>query len=185
MEYAFNMFNKLAKTGLIVALQKFLENENKPPIVLCIGSDLAIGDSLGPMTGTLLKQKTSGEFFIYGTLKKPITAKEVQYLNRFFRETHPDSKIIAVDAAVGESGDIGLLKIYNKSLRPGLGANKKLCAVGDISIMGIVAEKSVFNYSLLNLTRLNLVYKMSEIISDSLADFFQSFNSTKFINQAV
>ena len=29
MEYAFNMFNKLAKTGLIVALQKFLENENR------------------------------------------------------------------------------------------------------------------------------------------------------------
>ena len=35
--------------------------------------------------------------------------------------------------------------------------------------MGIVAEKSVANYGLLNTTRLNLVYTMAEIISDALA----------------
>jgi hypothetical protein len=35
--------------------------------------------------------------------------------------------------------------------------------------MGVVAEKSVSNYALLNTTRLHLVYSMSEIISDALA----------------
>ena len=35
--------------------------------------------------------------------------------------------------------------------------------------MGIVAEKSVANYGLLNTTRLNLVYSMSEVISDALS----------------
>ena len=35
--------------------------------------------------------------------------------------------------------------------------------------MGIVAEKSVANYGLLNSTRLNLVYSMAEIISEALA----------------
>jgi hypothetical protein len=35
--------------------------------------------------------------------------------------------------------------------------------------MGIVAEKSLNNYGLLNTTRLNLVYTMSEIISDAIA----------------
>ena len=172
MEYSFNMFNKLASTGLIMTLHAFLKDLRVPPLILCIGSDLAIGDSLGPITGTLIAQKkTSVNAFVYGTLKKPVTAKEVKYINEFLKKTHPDAKILAIDAAVGESGDIGLIKINNRGLRPGLGANKKFSSVGDVSIMGIVAEKSMFNYSLLNLTRLNLVYKMADIISDSVAAF--------------
>jgi len=55
-------------------------------------------------------------------------------------------------------------------LRPGAGANKKLGEVGDISIIGIVAERSIANYSLLNTTRLNLVYSMSERISDAISN---------------
>jgi len=35
--------------------------------------------------------------------------------------------------------------------------------------MGIVAEKSIKSYALLNTTRLNLVYSMSEIISEALS----------------
>ncbi len=146
-------------------------NLNKPPVVVCIGSDLAVGDSLGPITGSMLKYKTQGlGVFIYGTLSAPVTAKEVKYIKAFLKETHPSSQIIAVDAAVGAEGDIGLIKLINAPLYPGAGANKKLGAVGDISIMGIVAEKSVANYGLLNTTRLNLVYSMSEIISDALSN---------------
>ena len=37
------------------------------------------------------------------------------------------------------------------------------------TVLGIVAEKSLMNYGLLNTTRLNLVYSMAEIISDGLS----------------
>lgn len=142
----------------------------KPPVVVCIGSDLAIGDSLGPITGSMLKYKTQGlKVFIYGTLAAPVTAKEIKYLRAFLKETHKGSQVIAIDAAVGVEGDIGLVKLSDSPLFPGAGANKKLGAVGDISIMGIVAEKSVANYGLLNTTRLNLVYTMSEIVSDAVS----------------
>ena len=118
----------------------------------------------------MLKFKTQGlHVFLYGTLSSPITAKEIKYLRAFLKETHKDRQIIAIDAAVGNQGDIGLIKTSNSPLFPGAGANKKLGAIGDISIMGIVAEKSVANYGLLNTTRLNLVYTMAEIISDALA----------------
>lgn len=142
----------------------------KLPVVVCIGSDLAIGDSLGPIVGSMLKYKTQGlPVFIYGTLASPITAKEIKYLRPFLKETHKNCQVIAIDAAVGAQGDIGLVKASNTPLLPGAGANKKLGAVGDISIMGIVAEKSVANYGLLNTTRLNLVYSMAEKIAESLA----------------
>lgn len=145
-------------------------NFSKPPVVVCIGSDLAIGDSLGPIVGSMLKYKTQGlGVYVYGTLASPITAKEIKYIRTFLKETHAGSQIVAVDAAVGAEGDIGLLKLSDSPLSPGAGANKKLGFIGDISIMGIVAEKSVANYGLFNTTRLNLVYCMSEIVSDAIA----------------
>ena len=143
---------------------------NAPPVIVCVGSDLAVGDSLGPITGSMLRYKTQGlRAFIYGTLASPVTAKEIKYLRAFLKETHKGSQIIAVDAAVGAEGDVGLLKLSDSPLFPGAGANKKLGAIGDISIMGIVAEKSLANYGLLNTTRLNLVYTMSEIVSEAIA----------------
>ena len=144
--------------------------DNPPPIIVCVGSDLAIGDCLGPITGSMLKYKTQGlKLFLYGTLASPVTAKEIPYMRTFLKETHKGSQIIAVDAAVGNEGDIGLMKISDTPLFPGAGAQKKLGALGDLSIMGIVAEKSIANYNLFNTTRLNLVYKMAEILSDSLS----------------
>ena len=141
-----------------------------PPVIVCIGSDLAVGDSLGPITGSMLRYKTQGlRAFIYGTLASPITAKEIKYVRAFLKETHKGSQIIAVDAAVGAEGDVGLLKLSDSPLFPGAGANKRLGSIGDISIMGIVSEKSLANYGLLNTTRLNLVYTMSEIVSEAIA----------------
>ena len=174
MDYSFSVFNKFAETGIITALSEILQ-EDKTPVILCIGSDLALGDSLGPLTGTMLQNKNT-DAFIYGTLKKPVTAKEIKYINTYIKELHPNSKVIAIDAAIGEGEDIGLIKIYDKGLKPGLGADKNLCTVGDISILGIVAVKSFLNYSLLNSTRLNLIYKMSEIISAAVNSYLSCIN---------
>lgn len=172
MDYSFNLYNSLASGGVCLALKKSIHAAGEMPVILCIGSDLSVGDSLGPVTGTKLKEKLSGlNCYVYGTLAKPITAHEVKYMNEFIKATHPQSPIIAVDAAVGLSGDIGLIKVAKRAMKPGSGANKKLSKIGDVSIMGIVAERSVFNYSLFSATRLNIIYKMSEIISEGIATF--------------
>lgn len=190
MEYSFHLYNKLAADGVSMATDKLLfcdekakmrgagmrsmENStflgDKPPVIVCVGSDLAIGDSLGPITGSMLKFKTQGlNVFLYGTLAAPVTAKEIRYMRTFLSETHKGSQVLVIDAAVGAEGDIGLIKINDSPLKPGAGANKQLGNLGDISILGIVAEKSIANYGLLNTTRLNLVYTMAEIISDGVS----------------
>lgn len=172
MEYSFNVYNSLASSGEVLALRKILPQLDVAPVIVCIGSDLSVGDSLGPVTGTKLKEKLKGQnVYVYGTLAKPITAHEVKYTNQFIRNTHPNSTVIAIDAAVGTAGDIGLIKVAKRGLKPGSGANKRLAKVGDVSVMGIVAEKSLFNYSLFSSTRLNIVYKMAEIIADGVATF--------------
>lgn len=185
MDYSFNLYNSLAPNGVCLALKKILPADCCAPVILCIGSDLSVGDSLGPVTGTRLKQKLAGlNCYVYGTLTKPITAHEVKYMNEFLKRTHPNSPIIAVDAAVGLAGDIGLIKIARRGLKPGSGANKKLAKVGDVSIMGIIAEQSMFNYSLFSATRLNVVYRMSEIIAEGISSYLLDYIQNSGVKQA-
>lgn len=170
MHYSFNLYNQGAVTGIIMALSKFLEQEKNLPVILCIGSDLVTGDALGPVTGTLIESKAGGlPVYVYGDLSTPVTAKEVQYADGFIRRLHPGRKIIAIDAAVGEAGDVGSIQVRDVPLHPGSGAKKQLGKAGDLSILGIVAERSLFNYAVLGAIRLNVVYKMSEVIAEAVA----------------
>ena len=167
--YSFNVFSEYAVNGIVGSLKE-LNPTKKPPIIVCIGSDLVLGDSLGPLIGTFLRQKSKNHF-VYGTLNEPVTAKEVNYAKKYLKEIHPKAITIAVDAAIGQPEDVGLIKVSNKPIKPGLGVNKNLNEIGDISIMGIVATKSIKNYNLYNLTRLNLIYKMANVITNGLCDY--------------
>ena len=185
--YTFSVFNDYAKDGMVQALKDY-NDKNKTPIIVCVGSDLVLGDSLGPLVGTMLKKRNLRSY-IYGTLNAPITAKEINYVNSYIKKMHPDSIIIAIDAAVGKKEEIGLIKLMNYGLKPGLGVNKDLDVVGDISIVGVVSEKSDKNFSLYNLTRLNLIYKFAEIISDGVCNYIltqkENLNSQQIAHKQI
>ena len=107
-----------------------------------------------------------------------MTAKEVNYAKDYINSLHPNSLVVAIDAAVGESDDVGLIRVIKKGIKPGLGVSKTLKTVGDCSIIGIVAKKEKNNNTLFNLTRLNLIYKMAEQISLGIEDYINSTQST-------
>lgn len=176
--FSFSAFQERVGESVGSALSS-CNKRNKKPIIICIGSDLVLGDSLGPLVGTMLVRRTAPAY-IYGTLGSPITAKEVACAKTQLKLFHPESFAIAVDAAVGNADDIGLIKVTNRGLKPGLGVDKNLGVLGDCSIIGVVAEKSAQNYNLFNLTRLNLIYKMAEKIADGVEKFLISyFNENK------
>lgn len=176
--YSFNIFNKYSSNGISHAITEF-NAENKQPVLICVGSDLVLGDSLGPLVGTLLKESGVNSF-IYGTLSSPVTAKEVNLAKDYVIKTHPNSLTIAIDAAVGDVDDIGVIRVINKGLRPGLGVNKNLNEIGDVSIIGVVAARSEQNYNLFNLTRLNLVYTMASKITNGILDYLYLNNHLSY-----
>ncbi len=180
--YSFSVFNEFAQDGIFQSLTEF-NYKNKKPILICVGSDLVLGDSLGPLVGTFLKQRKF-RGYIYGTLNSPITAKEVEYAKTYVKLMHPNSIVIAIDAAVGNDEDVGLIKVANSGLKPGLGVNKNLSAIGDLSIIGVVAAKSNKNYNLFNLTRLNLIYKMAEKIANGIENYIVYLNDIQGRNYA-
>ncbi len=175
-----SIYSEHASNGICQSLINF-NPENKRPIFICIGSDLVLGDSLGPLTGTFLRKKGIRSF-VYGTLNFPITSKEVEYARTYIKQMHPNSISIAIDAAVGNANDVGLIRTLNKGLKPGLGVDKNLGTIGDISIIGVVAEKSIKNHNLFNLTRLNLIYRMSDVISSGVEKYIEYLKSQTDFN---
>ena len=179
--YSFSIFSNYAEEGIRQSLKECIPI-GKKPIFICIGSDLVLGDSLGPLVGTFLNNKKV-QSYIYGTLNFPITAKEVEYASTYLKQMHPNSISIAIDAAVGSEDDVGLIRVVNKGLKPGLGVDKNLGVVGEISIVGIVSAKSSKNFNLFNLTRLNLVYKMASIIANGIDNYITTtYTNDKFLS---
>ncbi len=174
--YSFSAFNGYAPIGVAEALSRFNQKQ-LTPLIICVGSDLVLGDSLGPLVGTMLKERNVSSY-VYGTLNFPITAKEVEYAKSFLTLMHPGSFAIAVDAAVGNEDDVGLIRTVNRGLKPGLGVDKKLGVIGDCSIIGVVAGKSSQNYNLFNLTRLNLIYKMAEKIAEGICEYVRGYENS-------
>ncbi len=176
----FSCFSNHCSQGIFQSINELVD-PNKPPVFLCIGSDLILGDSLGPLIGTLLKSKKLPAF-VYGSLSFPVTAKEIKTARTHLKEAHPNSTVIAIDAAVGDESDVGLIRIINQGIKPGLGVNKDLGKIGDVSIIGVVAEKSINNTQLFNLTRLNLVYTMAQHIANGIELFMTNKLTTERIN---
>ncbi len=174
-EYFFDLKNSFTSQNISVALNQIVKPS--PYIVLvCIGSDITIGDSLGPLIGTLLEKRKNKNIFLYGTLKSTVTAKEVISLTRNIRKLHPYSPIIAIDAAVGDEKEVGQIKLQKNGLFPGIGVGKKMDCIGDVSIMGIVAKRSKNPYQELQTTRLSLIYRQAITITDGIVSFLESRN---------
>lgn len=134
--------------------------------VLCIGSDRSTGDALGPLVGTRLKRHECRFIQVHGTLDEPVHAINL-------RDVLADilshgSTIIAVDACLGKVANVGTLCANIGPLSPGAGVKKILPQAGDIHITGTVNVKGFMEYAVLQNTRLSLVVKMADIISDAI-----------------
>lgn len=168
MEYAFYENEIITPSKIADALQKVFHWY--VPIIICVGTDATIGDTLGPLVGTKLKESDVNAY-VYGALGKTVTAKEVGVIKSFISTVHPLSKTLVVDAAIGKYEDVGKIKISSEGIYPGLGANKNLPKLGDGSIIGIVSERSDKNNVFMNFTRLSPVYKMAETIYKGICQY--------------
>ncbi|HHU51047.1 MAG TPA: spore protease YyaC [Firmicutes bacterium] len=148
--------------------------------VLCIGTDRSTGDSLGPLIGSRLTAANLPGIKIYGTLDHPVHAVNLEEtLNKISTED-PQTPVIAIDACLGKSESIGCISIKPGPLQPGTGVNKTLPEVGNFHIIGVVNVGGFMEYLVLQNTRLSLVMKMSELISNSLLHAVREFYRTPY-----
>lgn len=162
--------NDAAKKFSILFYEKLLKYDlctDRPKVVVCIGTDRSTGDSLGPLVGTKLQEKNHSFFKVLGTLEHPVHASNLSEYIKIIEEMD-NPFVVAIDACLGNIDNIGYVNIGEGALKPGAGVNKHLPAIGNIHITGIVNVGGFMEYFVLQNTRLNLVMKMANIISEGL-----------------
>lgn len=143
---------------------------NRQVVFLCIGTDRSSGDSLGPMVGTFLRQ--TGMPNLRGTLHEPVHAANLHKSIAEVKRSYKNAFIVAIDAQLGKSENVGKITVAEGPLEPGGGVGKDLGAVGDAHIVGCVNVSGFMEHFILGSTRLSLVWSMSEVIATGIADYY-------------
>lgn len=151
-----------------------------PVIMLCIGSDRSTGDALGPLIGSKLCRYRLPRFYVYGTLEEPVHAVNLMDTLREIEEKYPSGFIIAADACLGRLDNVGKIQIGLGALKPGAGVKKELPPVGDLHITGIVNVGGFMEHIVLQSTRLSMVMKLADLISQGV---FCCFNNRRFLEE--
>jgi putative sporulation protein YyaC len=158
-------------------LSEILKNTSKQILFLCIGSDRSTGDSLGPIVGTILKDKNI-PFPVYGTLQVPVHALNIKKVLKEIHDTYNDPFIIGIDACLGDDRKIGTIFIVEGAFIPGKALKKDLPSVGDCHLKAIVNYLDPISpVQSLNSTRLYTVIKIAEIMSKIIIRALYSKNS--------
>lgn len=110
-------------------------------VVLCIGSDKISGDSLGPLVGSYLREDYRLPCPVYGIEGQSVNGVNLDSYTDMVRYRHKKSTVIAVDAAIGNQNDVGKVRLRRGGIKAGGALGSKRGYIGDIGIMGVVAEE--------------------------------------------
>ena len=165
----YDVYSQFVENDLFNELVNLL-NKQKEIVVLCIGEDKVVSDSLGPMVGSMLKNKNI-KTFVYGDLNHTINSKNLIYAINYINKNHNNAKILIVDSAVGsELNYIGIKEgAINCYSLPDL-------FVGDFAILGFNVLNGNGKYKM-NCIGLNQIQNQASIISNAVT---KSFNYLHF-----
>ena len=110
-------------------------------IVVCIGTQRAYLDSVGPLVGTSLKKKNPN-IIVIGEMGDNCHALSLEKKFKEIKKYYPDKKILAIDACcTSNSNKLGTVEFVKGPIKPGAGVGKILPAIGDYSIKAFVVPK--------------------------------------------
>ena len=166
--------NKNKKEDIEFLLKEVIANSSDKEIVfLCIGSDLVVVDSLGPLVGTMLVEH-GVPFHVFGTLEDPIHALNLKKRLNDIKKQFQQPLIIAVDACIGDKDQLGSIIFEKGPLFPGIALGKSLPSVGDYQIKAVVGCKNIYEPSqIFQNTRLYHVINTAKEVTEMIVDCTQ------------
>lgn len=153
---------------LSTALERAIASRNgiaRPVVFACIGTDRSTGDSLGPLVGQKLLRLGCAPEEVIGTLEHPLHALNLEERLGPVYESPRAPLVVAVDAALGASANVGTISLRPGGLRPGQGVGKTLPEVGELSVTATVnVAAGALDAQVLQSTRLYVVQELAETI---------------------
>lgn len=146
-------------------------------LFVCIGNGKIIGDSLGPLIGTVLEKnkrliQNNVNIDVIGTFENPILYYNVE---KFIKNINSQdySEIVIIDSALGSKENIGKVVITPAEILIGVGVNRGRRVKGDIILKGVVGIN--YNNISRNLIELESVEtKQVEKIAGKMLDIIYS-----------
>ena len=148
-------------------IASFLLNKKQQPVIMCVGSDKVVGDSLGVIVGEILKNNPKFKNRVYGDLNSPINRSNLCEKIEEIKSKHPNSPVIVVDAVLGKDEEVGCIKTLENGVLAG-GEFGKGYMIGDFSILGVVSCSGISALSFLGAVRLKIVIELSRKIAESI-----------------
>ena len=127
-------------SGNTFSMKNFEENKGYQIVIVCFGTPLVVGDSLGPKVGTMLKNYNL-PCYIYGTEDRPITAKNMAEYIAHVNLAHKGAAVLSVDASLGKKEKIGQISVRKDGVCPAGVKGQKL-RFGDVGVLGVVGENN-------------------------------------------
>ena len=137
-------------------LKRKIKTNQKEILFICIGTSKVLGDSIGPLVGSYLKEKI-GSKKVLGDINHNICSKKDLIFN------YPKIKnkyIVAIDTAISCKDLSGKIFISQTPITMGLALNKNKGKIGDISIKTTICDLEFISKQYVN--------KMSEFIGKGI-----------------
>ena len=158
-------------------LNNTIEQESKSNniVFLCLGTNQIIGDSFGPLVGSILKKRLSNNknVKIIGDLDNVITYNEIHECRNYLSKYCRDSLVVVLDSALSNQNNIGKVYIQNRGLRYAESLKKENDVIGNVSIKAVVGENkfnNITNFKNLQQASLQNIHNMSNIVSNGIIE---------------
>lgn len=152
-------------------------------VVLCVGSNKCVGDSLGCVVGSLLKSKYKIPNFCYGDINCNVDRVNIRHYLNIINKYHFNKKVIVIDSAVGSVIDVGSVKVRYGGIMPRSAIDNTFDVVGDVAITGVVSSGINVEVGLMSVKHLDIM-KMAEIIAGAIYEYrrlVKNLNNVKTI----
>lgn len=166
----------MEKTKFVQDLQKniyqYRNQKFSDVVILCIGTNKLIGDSIGPVVGQKLKkEKMKEKVCVYGDLKESINFKNAKTVLEKIFKSYEKPFIITIDSALGTEQMINKIVVNKGIIRIGKSLGRSICYPSHITIKGVVGEnKNTYddNIKILNEVEPELIWNLSNIMVDGI-----------------
>ena len=166
--------NKLGKS-----LEK-LNNTFSHIIFLCIGTEKIIGDSVGPIIGSNIKNLENEYIKVYGICGKNLDFSNAKNIIEKVYKKYSNPFIITIDAALSKEKRVGEIHIGKGFMKIGTALEKSITFYSNINIKCVVGKYNSLNQkeniNILNNVVKERVYSLAEIVSQGIKIILKNTN---------
>ena len=148
-------------------------------VILCVGTDLVVGDSIGPAIGSKLKNIESEFLSVYGDLENTLNFSNAKtIINKIYNEFEKPY-IITIDAALGNKYNVGRIILNKGYIKLGKALDKSICMYSNLNINCVVGKNLKSrdeNIKELKNVKKDKILEMSEIVSLGIKNVLKKEN---------